>query len=309
MGNRYLAQQIRVVGYPSAATVCSPNVRSMLDLTQTLPNTEAARKGYDPAFLSTPVDVPAIDAILHDDTVTLDGSHVVPYTHFSLALSKSRRFARWVGWNIDGADLKRLSRTDIQFTKDPRIPAEFQTGNELYRSNRVDRGHIARRADLLWGPVSEAQRANTDSFFYTNITPQMDDFNQSAREGLWGKLEDAVFAEVDVQDLRISVFGGPVFRDDDRVYRTTKVPREFFKILVFVEKGALKARAFLLTQNLDELEALALDEFRVYQVTVGEVEERTGLRFADEIRVADAFAAFEAIGPRQPLDTMADIRW
>ncbi|MCE5290726.1 MAG: DNA/RNA non-specific endonuclease [Nocardiaceae bacterium] len=278
-------------------------------LTQTLPDCELAQTGFDPLFLSTPLDAPHIDTSLHDDLFILDGSEVIPYTHFSLVLSMSRRFPRWVAWNIDGGNLKKLNRAGIPFTKDPRIPAEFQTGNELYSNNRVDRGHIARRADLLWGPLPEADRANTDSFYFTNITPQMDDFNQSAKQGLWGELENAVFDEVDVQNLRISVFGGPVFRDDDRVYRGTKIPREFFKILVFAENGSLKARAFVLTQNLDELEAFALDEFRVYQVAVAEVEQRTRLQFATEIRVADTFAEVEAFGPRAPLDSLADIRW
>ena len=80
--------------------------------------------------------------------------------------------------------MKKLSRKNIDFVKDPRLAADAQVGNELYRANRLDRGHLARRADLLWGSTSEAKKANTDSFFYTNITPQMDDFNQSARDGV-----------------------------------------------------------------------------------------------------------------------------
>ncbi len=83
-------------------------------------------------------------------------------------------------------------------------------GNELYSGNRQDRGHIARRADLVWGELDEAQQANRDSFYYSNITPQMDDFNQSSQNGIWGRLENALFEDVDVEDLRVSVFAGPV---------------------------------------------------------------------------------------------------
>ncbi|MEU2257408.1 DNA/RNA non-specific endonuclease [Nocardia xishanensis] len=270
---------------------------------------EAVRTGYDPNFLATRIDVPSVDSALREDLVLLGGSEVVAYTHFSLALSKSRRFARWVAWNIDGSSLKKIDRVGIEFVKDPRIPAEFQTGNELYRDNRLDRGHIARRADLLWASLPEANQANTDSFFYTNITPQMDDFNQSSKDGLWGQLEDAVFADVQVQDLRVTAFGGPVYHDDDRVYRRSRIPREYFKILAFVDSGDLKARAFLLTQALDQLEALELDEFRVFQVTVAEVEERTGVRFGAELRKADTFTVPEGVEERRALDTIADIQW
>lgn len=57
---------------------------------------------------------------------------------------------------------------------------------------------------MLWGPLAEAKKANRDSFFYTNITPQMDDFNQSSKGGIWGRLEDAVFEDTEVEELKIS---------------------------------------------------------------------------------------------------------
>ena len=296
------------------ALACLPqSVFEKLEITLQPPAPEAVAEavhgGYSIDFLSTRIDPPRLSEAIRDDAVLLDGSETMPYTHFSLALSTSREFARWVAWNIDGASMKRISRTGMDFTKDPRIPADVQTGDELYRGNRLDRGHLARRADLLWGPLPEAGRANEDSFFFTNITPQIEDFNQSSKNGVWGRLEDAVFADVEVEDLRVSVFGGPVFQDDDRVYRGVALPREYWKIIAFVEQGQLKSRAFLLTQNLNQIEALELDEFRVFQVAVAEIEARTQLQFADELRTADTFAAPEAIGDRQPLGDLADIQW
>jgi endonuclease G len=265
--------------------------------------------GYNPAFLGERIEAPQLDADLARDAVLLDGSEVIPYTHFSLTLSKKRRFPFWVAWNIDGGSLKKLNRNGIPFVKDSRLPAAAQVGNELYENNRLDRGHIARRADLLWGSLPEAKKANTDSFFYTNITPQMDDFNQSSKNGLWGKLEDAVFEDVNVDDLKVSVFGGPVFQDDDRTFRGVRIPREFWKVIIFTEQGELKARAFLLTQNLNQLEALELDEFRVFQVTLGELEDRTHLRFPAALHQADTLAVPEALADRVPLESLTDIQW
>jgi len=37
--------------------------------------------------------------------------------------------------------------------------------------------------------------------------------------GLWGRLEEAVFEDTDVENLKISVYGGPVFHDNDREFR------------------------------------------------------------------------------------------
>lgn len=268
------------------------------------------KTGYDGEFLGTPTGVPALGDATKADAVLLDGTEVIGYTHFSLAMSKSRKFAFWVAWNVDGGALKALSRSNIPFIKDPRVPDEFQAGDELYRDNRLDRGHLARRADLCWGPTAEAKKANKDSFFFTNITPQMDDFNQSARQGLWGRLEDAVLADVDVDDLKISVYGGPVFHDDDRVFRGVKIPREFWKVIVFVRDGQLRASAFMLTQNLVLAEALDLDEFRVFQVAVTEIEQRCGFTFPEVLHTADtAGVQLLDAADRPPLDSFDDINW
>lgn len=244
-----------------------------------------------------------------------EGGTVLPYTHFSLTMSVSRRFAYWVAWNIDGGALKRLSRQGIGFALEPRIPADAQIGNELYAGNRIDRGHLARRAALARGPMEEAVQANTDSFTCTNITPQMEDFNQSGRQGLWGQLEDALYEDVEIDGLRVSVMAGPVFGADDQVYRGVGIPQEYWKVLAYCKDGILHVAAFLLTQDLDRLRALmALDEFRLYQVTLAELQERTGLVFAAALHEADGYAqesADRARGTvdRPPLENMADIHW
>lgn len=274
-----------------------------------LVNVPIDRSGYNTEFLGSSVALPVLDAEALHDAVLWEGSNVIPYTHFSLSLSKSRRLARWVAWNIDGAATKRLSRSGIDFNKDSRLPGEFQSGNELYQGNRLDRGHIARRADLVWGEAAEAQQANEDSFFYTNIAPQMDDFNQSSQEGIWGQLENALYEQVDVEDLKVTVFGGPVFQPEDQVYRGVGLPSEYWKLIAFKEDGLLKTRAFLLTQDLDQLRvALALDEFRVYQVSVGELEQRTDLKFAESIQSADDLVAIRAEA-RAPLSAITGIEW
>lgn len=235
-----------------------------------------AAAGYDDGFLTTPIGVPTLEPGVLDDAVLVDGDPVVAYTHFSLTVSTSRRLARWVAWNVDGSSMRRLERSD-DFRLDPRLPVEVQTGEELYADNRLDRGHLARRADLTWGSAAEAAQANTDSFFFTNISPQKDDFNQASRSGVWGRLEDTLYEAVTVDRLRISVYAGPVLRDDDRVYRGVALPREFWKVIAWEEDGGLTARAFLLTQDLDPLESIDLGEFETYQVSLAEVAERTGV--------------------------------
>ena len=263
--------------------------------------------GFDTHFLSHPVPVPEINE--PHNVYRKDGSTQFDYTHFSLAMHKKRKFAIWVAWNIDGGKIRKLSRKGIGFVLDPRIPSKYQIGNELYRNNDLDRGHIARRADLVWGTLAEARQANRDSFHYTNIAPQMNDFNQSSRGGIWGSLENEVFKEVDVDNLRISVIGGPIFQKDDQEYRGFQIPTEFYKVIFFEESGQLVAKAFLLTQNIDRLEVLDLDEFKVYEVSLSELEERCQFKFDSILHDAQMEATVENVLARQPITALNEIVW
>jgi endonuclease G len=241
-------------------------------------------KGYLPGFIGSQLALPlAGNSTIGNDLLKFSGKTVFDYTHFSLAMSQSRKFARWVAWNIDGKAIQKISRTGISFRKDPNLPATSQVGDELYSNNSLDKGHIARRADLVWGTPAEAAAANIDSFFFTNITPQHSKFNQSGAKGIWGMLEDAIFADIDVNDLKISVMGGPVLSDSDPVYRNIKIPRQFWKIIYYREtnQATVRAKAYLLSQGdlLNQLEALELPEFRVYEVSLTRITDLTGLKF------------------------------
>ncbi|HEX5929760.1 MAG TPA: DNA/RNA non-specific endonuclease [Solirubrobacterales bacterium] len=250
----------------------------------------AAETGYDPRFLpgDHAVDTPtAIDDAVQDDYApTKAGKLVRDYTHFSLAMSARRRFCRWVAWNIDGNGLQTLDRDGIPFVLDDAYEPEQQFDNDLYKDvdqkeNPLDRGHIARRADLLWGTRAEAERANVESFRFPNITPQLNDFNQERLRGIWGTVETGIYEAVKVEGLKMSVFGGPIFMDTDFPFRGALIPRSFWKAIAYVEGGALRAKAYVLTQDdlENKLESVGLEEFKMYQVPIAELSELTGLGF------------------------------
>jgi endonuclease G len=262
-------------------------------------NGEAAtvqRDGFDSGFLARHhLPIPRLDATLEADIApTLAGEPVRRYTHFSLEMSVGRRFCRWVAWNIDGTQIQKLARGG--FRLDDAYDAAFQVGGEIYQHNQIDRGHIARRADVTWGDEAEASQANSDSMFFTNITPQAVDFNQpiptSDNKGLWGELENTVFDEVPtIEDRRLSVFGGPVLDAGDFPYKDVLIPRSFWKIVAYSDAGDLRARAFVLTQRDLEhrvRETLGWEAFNVYGHRIAELQEMIGIDFGP-LADADAF--------------------
>jgi len=263
------------------------------------------RAGYDPNFLGIEVPAPVLGSEHEGDALAFGEGKLIPYTHFSVCLSKSRRVARFVCWNVDGA--RMVVRPRRAFNIDPRIDAKHQIGNEAYRANKLDRGHIARRADLCWGSVEEAEQANRDSNFYTNIAPQHERYNQSSRKGLWGRLENLVLEQVDVQDVRVSVMGGPFLEEDDLIYRGIAVPVSYWKVVVYLAlDGGLRASAFILSQSelLSDLERIDLDPFRLYQVTIADLAERSGLGFPG-LSAADLMEHPELVSPAAGAERVA----
>ena len=239
------------------------------------------RTGFDENFLSIRAPMPQMDSRIKRDALSFRREKTIPYTHFSVCLSKVRRLARFVAWNVDGARRVVLGRHRFRF--DERIKDHFQHGNALYENNSLDRGHIARRADLAWGRVKEAKQANRDSFFFTNIAPQHERFNQSKRGGIWGRLENLILEKADLKNIRLSVIGGPIFESDDPRYRDTRIPRDYWKLVAYRESNdTLSCACFVLSQSdlVRDIEQIDLDPFRLYQVSVADLSDRTRLDFS-----------------------------
>jgi endonuclease G len=243
--------------------------------------TPAPLEAYDPWFLATPVPLPGVpDGVV---TVTL------PFTHFTVVLQPDRRLALITAANLDGASLLEIDRGD-DWHLDPRVPAEAQTGPEVYARNDLDRGHLTRRRDPVWGERAVAEQANVDTFAYVNAAPQAALFNQG--ELLWAGLEDYVLEHARTYAQRLSVLTAPVFGADDPPYRGTRIPRRFWKIAAWnggdPSSPELAATGYVLDQSaqLDRLDlsddpgAVApppLGAYLTYQVPVADIATLTGL--------------------------------
>ncbi|MFZ2054886.1 MAG: DNA/RNA non-specific endonuclease [Candidatus Aminicenantales bacterium] len=251
------------------------------------------RIGYIANFIGVPVPLPqpvgrfAQDVLEYGDS-SGKRTNLLPYTHFSVAMSKSRRMAMFTGVNIDGNQLVELVRTGDRWYLDPRISSDAQFGEALYVNNELDRGHLVRRLDPVWG--TDATVANSDTFHFTNCSPQHKNLNQD----IWNDLEDYILKNAGQHNLKVSVFTGPVFGEDDPIYRDARIPLQFWKVAVIVkDDGQLSATAYILSQA-DMVEGLefAYGEFRTYQIPITELEKLTSLDFGflrnhDPKRISD----------------------
>jgi endonuclease G len=276
------------------------------------------RAGYKADFLGAGarrVPLPTMTKKLAQDALKVASQpagktkSVLNYEHFSLVMSKQRRFAIYTAVNVDGNDLRFIPRSKDNWAFDPRIPHSAQVGGELYSDNDLDRGHLVRRLDPVWGAGEVAKRANDDTFHYTNSSPQHKDFNQK----VWNDLEEYILDNAGAHELKITVFTGPIFRADDRAYRGALLPREFWKVVVMVkaETGELSATAYMLSQaNLFTDLEFVFGQFRTYQVPVTHVEKLTGLRFG-KLKDFDPKGKQEGVAAAAPeqIDNFEDIEF
>lgn len=240
--------------------------------------------GYEVGFLEVDVPLPTVAVT----TERLD------YVHFTVLQQPERRLAALTAVNIDGASLVDVPRSGDRWMLDDRLPASAQAGPELYASNPFDRGHLVRRRDPVWG--DDAERANADTFHYTNAAPQVDLFNQGPE--LWLGLEDYLLNHAATYDRRLTVFTGPVLAPDDPEYRGVHIPRRFWKIAVWIQDAEVAASSYLLDQSelvADVLsrhvtpEAPPLGAYRTFQVSVADVCETAGLT-APSLLTADVYS-------------------
>lgn len=280
------------------------------------------REGYQRDFLGEDaiVELPAVERDAGDvlEIEGEDGTDTeLRYEHFSVVMSSSRRMCFLSAVNIDGGLSKKTKRVGWKW--DPRLPKSQQIMKECYGDPpKFSRGHMTRREDPAWGNAPTAKRGNEDSMHVTNATPQMQAFNSP----IWLALEDYALEHAREDDMKISVFTGPYFDDDDPEMYGVRIPVAFWKVIAFIhdETGELCATGYEMNQEetLQPEEEFVFGQFVspqmgvATQVSIRSIEERSGISFGN-LAALDPLAAEEesvgAGGRPLPLGRMEHIRF
>lgn len=242
--------------------------------------------GYNSEFLGKDyiINLPKMDSL--STSIALNNGEVFDFMHFSLVMNKILKSAIYVASNVDKQSLKNIKRKEY-WHFDKKIGEENQIGNNLYKNNQWDRGHLARRKDLCWGTLEEATIANYDSFCWANISLQHKKFNQ----GIWGKLEDFIYNKIGEisRGRKLSIFTGPINKEKVINYKKSKedllnqfIPSGFWKTIFYVDNNEkLKSKSFIIKQDqyLMRDKMCNFDLFLTYQVSLHDIMKITKLEF------------------------------
>jgi endonuclease G len=273
-------------------------------------------KGFNKTFLyGFKLALPTVDAARSGEMLKAGSKdRVLKYYHYSLAMNADRRMAMWTAANVNYALKTKKSRAQLgtdDWRSDPRISALTQiTRKELYdEAKNVDLGHIVRRNDSAWGKTEEeAEFANSDTFHYTNCTPQHEAFNRTnppksegyeGIHGVWGRLEDQIQDQLELVERKASIFAGPVLDNtkdpiENFGLGSIQYPLKFWKVICVVDKqdGPI-SYGFLLDQS-DVVngfglgvERLDFNSFKKQQIKVSKITKLTGVIFDDKIYDSD----------------------
>ena len=292
----------------------------------------AHRPGYKPNFLGVNIPLPGVKAERMPQILKKNGTPLVlKYHHYSLVMNEERRFQMWSAVNVDYTSSKRRKEREEFGTDtwipDPRIAGDLQIQDtELYApAKKFDRGHIVRRDDTAWGETPEEEiLANSDSFHFTNSTPQHEQFNRDAFgfHGLWGGLENQIKSQASNVGNKMSIFAGPILDDANDINHDfgggpVKVPRRFWKVVLVTEEAdsaapKLRAYGFILDQSEAitkfGVEKFGLGEFATFQASLATITDASGVTFDAVVMAADAMPSSPNERKTIRLESLKDIR-
>lgn len=165
-------------------------------------------------------------------------------------------------------DPKVKSGTAVQ--EDYFLTDTLSNGIVQYDGYGYDRGHLAPSADFNW-----SSKAISESYFYSNMSPQLPEFNQRK----WAELEEFLRGYVIRNNVPLYVMTAPVLDQNlpvvDRATNHLTIPNQYIKV-AYDKKNDLGIAFLMENKNLQE-------PLQSYAISIDEAEEILGLDFFNNI--------------------------
>ncbi len=193
---------------------------------------------------------------------------LVHHKHYSLSYNEKNEQADWVAYVLKRDELKMPNVPRAKRFK-PDYDVKTQSAfHKDYSHSGYTRGHMAPAGDMAF-----STEAMQESFFMSNMSPQLKECNS----GIWKELEENV-RDWAFDDKELIVVSGPLFTNPNpRKIGKNKVavPDAFFKILLDVRKPEIKSIAFRIPNAKSSV------HLKEFAVSIDEIETETGFDFFD----------------------------
>lgn len=266
------------------------NLTVSYDRQEVLPDDEGDKYTTVPNWMELPQVTNA--SAWHAHTTILRFNRVRDY---SFSYNESCLVSDWVAYPLyDDFSKNRVNRENSAWVKDPFLKTQANVssgGSYEFSTKGYDRGHQIPSSDRSGGAMT-----NQHTFYCSNVTPQLHDFNGR----IWEKLESAVrgwSASSNGTDSLYVVTGCvadatcPTVKDHDG--NAVAVPKAYYKALLRLSKGEYIGAGFYLEHKAE----IADGDYKDYAMSLKELEAKTGMTFFVNLP-ADKAAAIKAENPK-----------
>lgn len=191
---------------------------------------------------------------------------IVHYEGFTVSFNPTMHLPNWVAWAVTREKIENgtVTRED-NFRPDENVPGCATLAD--YSRSGYDRGHMAPAGDMKW-----SAKAMDESFYLTNICPQLNVLNN----GAWKNLEEKCRTNAK-RDSMLVIICGPVLTEGFRNFigpTPVPVPQNFFKVVLTpkMESGAHAIGFIMPNGNM-------VGGMQAAAVSVDQVEKITGHNF------------------------------
>lgn len=214
-----------------------------------------------------------------------DDYTIVKHSAMAIGYDEEYKMARWVAHVIltdvatGNAGRTNDFRPDPHVSDNTAVEADYfvtstNENNEIqYHGYGYDRGHLAPSADFRWN-----EKALSESYFYSNISPQTADFNRKS----WADLEGQIRRYAIANETNLFVVTGPVIEKDlpriEKGVNKLIIPKYFYKVAL--DTLNKKAIGFVMPNEL------CTKPLEYYAKPIKEIEEITGLNFFPNFEAA-----------------------
>ena len=191
-------------------------------------------------------------------------NQIIQHEYYTLSYNEKYEQAEWVAYELKKNYVKKANFKRPYFIEDPKV----KTGSadwRNYKKSGYDKGHLCPAGDMEF-----AINAYNDTFFTSNISPQLHDFNG----GVWNRLEQKVRYWATKYDGIYVITGGILQPSLPTIGKEkVSIPNYFYKILLDYSNGQYRMIAFLVPSKKSE------KPLYDFVVSVDTVEKMTGIDF------------------------------
>ena len=200
--------------------------------------------------------------------LVLKGEKLIQHAGYSFVYSEEHEQAKWIAYVLNNKELDGTFGRSDNFREDPSV-SSGSASNLDYAKSGYDRGHLAPAADMKW-----SEKAMSESFYYSNMSPQLPAFNR----GIWKKLEEKL-RDWALENDSILIVTGPILPSNNEKKLATigpnsvAVPEYYYKAILDFKREKSKSIAFILPNKGSKM------PLKSFVVTIDSLEKLSKIDF------------------------------